>query len=177
MMRGMWPRVMRLSLISAWLAVAVPALAAQAYAVSVEKLARVSDTVLRGQVTAARSELREDGRIFTTYEVRTTAVLRGRAPSTARVVVPGGVVGRLGQRVDAAPELARGEDLVLFLRRSGVDGFEVTGLAQGKFTIAGASARPDLSRLTFVRTAVPSGERRAEEMTFAELERRVREVR
>jgi hypothetical protein len=160
------------------LAAAVPVRAAQAYAVSVEQVARVSDAVLRGTVERSRTWRSEDGlRIYTTYEVRTRAVLRGQAPSLARVVVPGGALDGIRQRVDAAPTLAPGEDLVVFLHRDEGDTYAVTGLAQGKFTVEGGRARPDLSRLMFIRTTVPLGERRAEEMPVAELERRVRNTR
>lgn len=169
---------MRAFVLAAGVLWAAPALAAQAYAVSVEELSRASDAVVRGRVTAARAERSADGlRVFTTYEVRSDAVWRGRAPAVARVVVPGGVVPGLGQRVDAAPSLAAGEDVVLFLRRRGKDAFGVTGLAQGKLAVVGAVARPDLSQLTFVRTSVRAGERRSEEMPLAELERRVRSTR
>jgi len=169
---------MRFFVIAAALLVAVPAFAAQAVAVSVEELARASDAVVRGRVTAARAQRSDDGlRIFTSYEVRTSAALRGRAPAVARVMVPGGVVGRFGQRVDAAPPLAAGEEVVVFLKRSGSDSFTITGLAQGKFAVVGPVARPDLSHLTFIRTSVRAGERRAEEMPLAELERRVRSTR
>jgi hypothetical protein len=141
-------------------------------------LARSSDAVIRGRVTGARAQQTEDGlRIYTTFQVRTLAVLRGRAAPLARVVVPGGVVGRLGQRVDGAPALAQGEEAVLFLRCAGPDAFGVTGLAQGKFSVVGRLARPDLSRLEFIRTAVSAGERRSEEMPLMELERRVRSIR
>ena len=169
---------MRALVIAAAVLLASPAMAAQAYAVSVEDLARVSDAVVRGRVAAARPQRTGDGRrVFTVYDVRTSAVWRGRAPAVARVRVPGGVAGRLGQRVDAAPSLATGEDVVLFLGRAGPDVFRVTGLAQGKLSVHGAVARPDLSRLTFVRTSVRAGERRSEEMPLAELERRVRSTR
>jgi hypothetical protein len=169
---------MRLIVAAAALVAACPALGAQALAVSVEALARSSDAVVRGRVEAARAQWSEDGlRLSTSYQIRTRAVLRGRAPAVARVIVPGGVDGRIGQRVDAAPTLAAGEDLIVFLQRSGRDAFAVTGLAQGKFSVVGRVARPDLSQLTFVRTSVAPGERRAEEMTLAELERRVRSTR
>lgn len=168
---------MRPLLAAALLAAATPALAAQAVAVSVEDLARSSDAVVRGRVEGARPFRSADGlRIFTEYEVRTRAVLRGQAPAVARVVVPGGVLGRTGQVVDAAPGLAPGEELVVFLQRAG-DAFTVTGLAQGKFTVAGAVARPDLSRLRFVGSSVRGGERRVEEMALPELEQRVRTAR
>jgi hypothetical protein len=168
----------RLVVAAAALLAAAPVRAAQAYAVSVEELARTSDAVVRGRVTAARAERSRDGlRIFTTFELRTGAVLRGKAPQIARVLVPGGAVGRVAQRVDAAPSLAVGEDVVLFLRRAGPDAFRVAGLAQGKFSVAGEVARPDLSRLTFVRVSVAAGDRRSEEMPLAELERRVGGIR
>jgi hypothetical protein len=160
------------------LALTSPAVAAQAIAVSVEDLARQSDAVVRGTVTGAKAQRTDDGlRIFTTVELRTVAQLRGSAPPRLRVNVPGGVVGRLGQRVDGAPAFAPGEDVVVFLRRTSADTFAVNGLAQGKFTIAGREVRPDLSHLTFVQTSIRAGERRAEEMPLAELEQRVRSTR
>ena len=169
---------MRLVVAAAFLLVAASASGAQAVAVSVEELARASDTVVRGRVAAARTVRSGDGRrLFTAHDVRTGAVLKGRAPAVARVIVPGGVDGRIGQRMDAAPTLAPGEELIVFLQRSGTDSFVVTALAQGKFSVVGRTARPDFSSLTFVRTSVAPGERRAEEMTIAELERRVRGTR
>jgi len=134
--------------------------------------------VIRGQVEGSRSFRSEDRlRVYTEYLVRARTVLRGRAPALARVVVPGGIEGNLGQRVDGAPSLARGEELVVFLRREDRDTFSVTALAQGKFSVVGAVARPDLSRFTFVQSSIPPGERRSEEMPVAELERRVRSTR
>jgi hypothetical protein len=171
---------MRPGLVLAAALAAAPCLAraAQAYTVSVEHLARSSDVVIRGQVEGSRSFRSEDRlRVYTEYLVRARTVLRGRAPALARVVVPGGIEGNLGQRVDGAPSLARGEELVVFLRREDRDTFSVTALAQGKFSVVGAVARPDLSRFTFVQSSIPPGERRSEEMPVAELERRVRSTR
>jgi hypothetical protein len=169
---------MRLLLVVAALLWAAPARPAQAVSVTVEELARLSDAVVRGRVTAARSTLSDDGRrIHTTFDVRPRTVLRGRVPKRVRVVVPGGVVGRIAQKMDAAPHLEEGEDVVLFLQRVGPEVFGVTGLAQGKFSVAGRVARPDLSHLIFVTTSARAGERRSEEMPLAELERRVRSAR
>jgi hypothetical protein len=169
---------MRSLLVMLAVVAAAPALAAEAYAVSVEDLARTSDAVVRGRVDGSVAELSDDKqRVYTTYDLRIGTTLRGRTPSVVRVMVPGGVVGRLGQRVDGAPSLGRGEDVVLFLKRAGPDAYVVTGLAQGKFSVAGAVARPDLSHLHFVRTSVRAGERRSEEMPLPELERRVRTAR
>ena len=56
--------------------------------------------------------------------------------------------------------------------------YRVTGLAQGKFEVSGARARPDLSETAFVpRAALRAGERRVETMALDELERRVRSAR
>jgi hypothetical protein len=172
-------RILAVAVIAAAaLVAAAPVFAAQAISVSVEELARTSDAVVRGRVARAQSEQTADGmRIFTRFEVRTSAVLRGKAPASAFVVVPGGVVGRIGQRVDAAPTLTLGEEIVLFLQRSSDDTFVVTALAQGKFSVFGTVARPDLSNLTFVGTSVRPGERRVEDMPVAELERRVRSTK
>lgn len=163
-------------LLAAALFSAHPALGAQASAISVEQLARTSDAVIRGKVLAARAA-RRDGRVFTTYDVRTAVTLRGRSPAVAHVRVPGGVVDGMGERVDAAPSLVVGEELILFLRRAPDGAFVVAELAQGKLTVVGAMARPDLSRFVFTTTSVPPGERRSEEMSVAELERRVRSSR
>lgn len=171
-------RPMRLWLAVAAIGLAAPTLASQAIAASVEGLARASDAVVRGRVGGARVLRSPDGRrLFTEYEVRPSAVLKGAAPPVVRVVVPGGVDGRLAQRVEGAPGLAAREDVVLFLRRSTVDAFGVTGLAQGKFTVSGALATPELSQVAFVGASVGPGERRVEQMPLAELERRVRSVR
>jgi hypothetical protein len=152
--------------------------AAQAVALSVEELARTSDLVVRGRVARVESRWSEDGwRIFTFADVEAAESWRGRPAGSIRVLVPGGVIGRIGQRVDGAPILARGEEVVLFLIRGEASFFRVTGLAQGKFSVDGATARPDLTHVSFVGSRVGSGERRAEAMPLAELERRAAAAR
>lgn len=169
---------MRKLLAVALLVAATKAVAAQAVAVSVEELARTSDAVVRGKVAGAKAKWSDDHRrISTTFELTRVAVLRGRAPARPRVVVPGGEIGRVGQRVDAAPSLKVGEEVVLFLQRDRRGSFRVNGLAQGKFSVSGGLARPDLSNLVFEQSSVSAGERRVAEMPLAELERRVRSVR
>lgn len=153
-----------------------PALAAQAVAVSIEELARSSDLVVRGQVVSTSARWQE-GRIYTFAEVEVTSSIRGASPAKVTVMTPGGVVGDIGQRVDGAAVLAPGEEVVLFLGRSGTGELRVTGLAQGKFSVDGRTARPDLSRVDFVSTHVPADERRAETMPLSELETRVRRIR
>jgi hypothetical protein len=171
---------MRLPLLLAALAAAqaMPVRASQAFEVSVETLAREYDLVVRGRVGAVRSSWSEaGGRIFTVAEVAPSAAWRGRPPATLRVLVPGGVVGRIGQRVDGAPTFVRGEDVVLFLAPAEAGFHRVSGLAQGKFTVVGDEARPDRSGIQFVGNRVGPGQRAAGPMPVAELERRVRSIR
>src|SRR5512142_702760 len=102
------------------LACAGSAMAAVAVPVSVEDLARGSDAVIRGRVAKQSSHWSSDHRrILTDVEVETSSVWRGSAPSRVTVVVPGGVVGDIGQRVDGAPALSDGEDVALFLEKAG----------------------------------------------------------
>ncbi len=163
-----------LALVAAVVA-ASPALGAQAVAVSVEDLARTSDAVVRGRVLSTSARWTE-GRIQTYAEVEVAASLRGAAPARVTVVTPGGVVGELGQRVDGAATFSAGEQVVLFLSRPGRDGWRVSEMGQGKFTVEGSEVRPDTARTHFVATQVRAGERRSEAMSLAELERRVRSV-
>jgi hypothetical protein len=161
----------------ALLLAATPALGAQAIALSVEALARSSDAVVRGQVRRISTTITPDGRrVFTLVDVEVTSSWRGGAPRAIQLIVPGGEAGDIGQRVDGAPAFAEGEEVVVFLHRAEAGGWRVAGLAQGKFSVAGASATPDLSHLRFVGRQVGAGERGVEAMTVTELERRVRSV-
>ncbi len=168
---------MRTSALLALLLVASPALGAQAIALSVEGLARSSDAVVRGQVRRITTTLSQDGRrVFTLVDVDVSAAWRGGDRKAVRVIVPGGVAGQIGQRVEGAPSFAEGEEVVVFLHRAEAGGWRVAGLAQGKFSVAGPSAAPDLTHTRFLAREIRPGERAAEPMPVAELERRVRSV-
>ncbi len=168
---------MRKSLLLAAILAATPALGAEAVALSVEGLTRVSDTVIRGRVRKMTPVLSDDGRrIYTLVDLDVTSTWRGNRIAFAQVIIPGGVVGGIGQRVDGAPTFGGGEEVVVFLTRAEMQGFRVTGLAQGKFSVAGMNAEPDLSRTHMVAVQVEPGERLAEGMSVTELERRVRSV-
>jgi len=153
-----------------------PALAAVASPLSVEELARGSDAVVRGKVTRTTCRWSSDGRRILTYaEVAAESVWRGSAPARATVVIPGGEIGDIGQRVDGMTMITEGESVVLFLGKTGDGAFRVHGLAQGVFSVGEGTASPDLGGTTFVPSkALVAGERRAEAMPVAELERRVR---
>jgi hypothetical protein len=168
---------MRSIVLAAALLAASPALGAEAVALSVEALARTSDAVVRGRVRSLEGTRSPDGRrVFTLVDVEVTAAWRGAGQRTVRVIVPGGVAGDIGQRVDGAPTFAVGEEVVLFLHRAEAGGHRVAGLAQGKFAVAGGLAWPDLTHTRFLARRIAPGERPAEPMPLAELEVRVRSV-
>ena len=156
---------------------AIPARAALAIPASVEGLARSSQAVVRGRVVKMTSRWSDDQRrIFSYVEVVVSSAWRGAPGSRVMIIVPGGVVGPYGQRVDGAPSFAKGEETVVFLSEAEEGGFRVTGLAQGKFRVDQAAAVPDVSHTSFVEAPLRVGERRAEPMDVSELERRVRSV-
>lgn len=164
--------------VAAALAVAPAARAAQAVPVSVEDLALHSDLVVEGEVVDVRSAWSADGlRILTTAEIHPSAAWVGEARGRVKVVVPGGVVGDVGQRVDGAPSFAKGEAVVVFLRAAEAGAYRVTGLAQGKFRVEGAQARPDLSRVQLLAAPLRAGHRASGPMPVDELRRRVGSAR
>jgi hypothetical protein len=144
----------------------------------VEDLARSSDAVVRGTVERQASRM-VGKRIVTDVEIRIASVWRGTAPQRVKVTVPGGVVGDLGQRVDGMASFTPGEEVVVFVGRSSDGRWRVNGAAQGKFKVdaAQAQARPSLDDVRFLRSEVRAGERAAEPMPLAELERRVKGAR
>lgn len=151
--------------------------ASVAWIETVEGLASRCDAVVRARVETCEARLSADGRrIYTHAAVRCSQVWRGAAPGRLVVKIPGGRVGDLAQRVEGAPTLRAGEEVVLFLRRSGPT-FTVAGLGQGKFTIADDGATPDIHGLERLASPLPDGQRAVEKMPIAELERRVRSVR
>lgn len=166
---------------AAFLALAArPAAASVAVPATVEELARASSAVVRGRVARASASWSGDHRrIDTQVEVEVVSAWRGAPPARLVVAVPGGEAGGLAQRVVGAPRLTPGEEVVLFLWGGGAGRpYRVTGLAQGKFEVTGARARPDLSDTAFVpRAPLRAGERRVETMALDELERRVRSAR
>ncbi len=154
-----------------------PAAASAVVTATVEELARSADLVVRGSVEGRESRFTANRRrIYTTLWIRPTAAWKGSAGAVVEVEIPGGVVGDVGQRVSGVATFDDGEEVVLFLQRSGA-AYGVLGLSQGKFRVDGDVARNQVGGLYRVARKLPAGERIAEEMSLAELERRVRSAR
>lgn len=108
------------SLILAVLAllVARPAAATTVVRQSVDSLARGSEIVVRGRVEELRGHVERGGRPFRVARVRVDESVAGRAPAVVWVRLAGGALadGRVGL-VPGVPDLAVGDELVLFLER------------------------------------------------------------
>lgn len=165
---------------------AVPASAAVYRTVTVEEAARSSDAVVRGAVTHRASRYADGGsRIVTDVEITVASAWKGDPGAKVTVTVPGGEVGEVGMWVDAAPVLAEGDEVVLFLARRGqgsAASWHVNGMALGAYRVHGDAVVPQVRADEVVPTPVRAGEQAlvgstVTDLTVAELERRVRAAR
>jgi hypothetical protein len=109
--------------------------AATLRALSLDELIDGADTVARVKVTAIQSRWTPDGaRIVTDVTLSVLDGWKGPRRSELTVLVPGGVVGRVGQRVEGAPRFTVGQELVVFLEARG-DVFVPHGWSQGLFEV------------------------------------------
>lgn len=100
--------------------------------------------IVHGRVTDVRSELVEPGRTIQTFvTVDVIRTLKGAATGTVVFSVPNGQVGRYRRVVVGAPEFARGDEVVVFLRGSAPAVPALFGLGQGVYRVVrDAASRP-----------------------------------
>ncbi len=159
---------------------AAPALATTLVALDVEGLTRLSDVVVRAQVLSSQARITKDGaRIVTDSELEVLEVLKGAPPKRLIAMQPGGVVGEIGQKVDATARFEPGEEVVVFLERRG-ERYTVAGMQQGRWKVersgGKAVARPqtDGDALYLDPTTHAPVPRLAEPLSLDELFRRVK---
>src|SRR5262249_30612122 len=127
------------------LLLALPALATTLLAMDVGALARASRCVVRARVGSV-SALRSDaGRITTVVELERLETWVGPDAPALRMLVPGGVVGGIGQRVEGAPAFVPGQEVVLFLAAHGA-AYQPVGLGQGVWRVDRSSGPVALVR-------------------------------
>ena len=105
---------------------------------------RGSDLVVRGRVVSLDSAWDETGSsIRTDVELSIDEVWKGTAEEGDRLIVRtlGGTVDNIMLKVDGAASFSAGEDLVLFLRRTG-DVYTPWGMTFGKYQVVGSPADP-----------------------------------
>ncbi|MBM4781242.1 MAG: matrixin family metalloprotease [Archangiaceae bacterium] len=122
----------------AMLATVLVATASQAttmLSLELEALIDTSDAVARVRVERTQAMWSQDGsRIVTEVTLAVLDGWKGGVKQTVTVFLPGGVVGRVGQRVEGTPRLEPGSELIVFLEARG-DRFVLTGLSQGVFEV------------------------------------------
>lgn len=120
--------------------------------VSIEQLTRNAELVVDGDIGKGES-FRVDGRIFTRVEVKLRGIWKGAVLlRTVSVIVRGGIVDGIGQRVDGEAVLDSGDHTVLFLRYDEqLAGYRPVALEQGAFRVREQSdlraARLDMREL------------------------------
>jgi hypothetical protein len=110
-----------------------------AVALSIEDMVNQSDVIAIGNVLETRS-VWIDRNLVTLATVAVSESLKGTPGETLTVVLPGGVDANrkipVAMTYPGAPRLTPGENAFLFLSSdSEVGGYNVTGFAQGKFSI------------------------------------------
>jgi hypothetical protein len=134
----------RVASIAAMLLLAVTAFPHTSTATSVRQmsdaeLVRSSSSIIEGRVTGVRSEW-NTGRtqIHTIVTIRVANSLKGSAAAGEQVVLRllGGRVGDTVAELVGGPQFTVDEDVIVFLDSGAVDLMPVTGLFQGKFTVA-----------------------------------------
>ncbi|MCA3015307.1 MAG: hypothetical protein INH41_23210 [Myxococcaceae bacterium] len=132
----------RLAVVAAALGATV-ASAATVRSLTLEALVDGADTIARVKVVGVTARWTPDGaRIVSDVTLSVLEGWKGPGRETLTVIVPGGVVGRVGQRVEGAPRFTVGQELVVFLEARG-DVFVPHGWSQGVFevTTRGAGER------------------------------------
>src|SRR5687768_1790780 len=121
--------------------VLLTALATVSRATTVERLtlddlARRSQSVVQGVVRGSRTYWSPDGKlILTNTTIEVTEAIKGQAGRTIDVTTVGGRIGDTVLHVSGMPAFTSGENTIVFVERS--SGYlTVLGLGQGKFTVS-----------------------------------------
>jgi len=110
--------------------------------VSMEEMVRGAELIVIGKCTGTQSEWMDGRRLVTVATVSVTETMKGDAPATLKVVVPGGYGSKgkfqLATTVPGAPTMGTNEEMALFLVPANdevANGYSVMGFNAGKFSI------------------------------------------
>ncbi len=140
--------------------VALSAFGATAHQLDMAGLVNHSDVIVIAQVNSTSAAMGDDGRVYTTIDFETQDVLLGPSVKSFQLRQIGGVdpdTG-IGTHAPGLPHFLDGERVFLFLEQTSSQ-LVLTGLAQGKFTVArGPDGESDfvIPQLRGLRT-LPSG--------------------
>jgi hypothetical protein len=150
-------------------------------------LTRASTRVARARVDAISSRWAEPGRIVTEVQLTRLETWSGSDLPSLRVLLPGGEVDGIAQRLEGVPTFRPGEDLVLFLAARGPaqtsQAHQLVGLSEGVWRVERTEAGELLARpepLDGIRLVEPRGSRSTEArvpLSLAALRSRVQAAR
>lgn len=131
---------------------AIPVSASTFVAMTEEELIRASDAVVQGRVIQLESRWDDQGRIIVTdATVQVSEYIIGDAPSQMVVQIPGGQVADFRVEAHGFPQLAKGQEVILFVRvDTSSQVSRIVGHQQGHFEV--------VKRLDGVTLAVPQVE-------------------
>ena len=104
-----------------------------------EQLVQLSSTVAEGRVTSVRSEWNANHtQIFTSVTIQVSSQIKGTTPRSGFLVVRllGGRVGDVVMELIDQPTFTVDEDVIVFLDATSPQYTPITGLYQGKLTVA-----------------------------------------
>lgn len=127
----------------------LPASASTFVAMTAEELIAEADAVVQGTVIQLESRWDKNGRIIVTEAtVQVSEAIVGSAPSQIVVKTPGGEVANYRMEALGFPQLAKGEEVILFLKADqNIQVSRIVGHQQGHFEV--------VKRLDGVSLAVP----------------------
>lgn len=100
-----------------------------------EDLVKRSEAIIRGKVRDIESRYNEERtKIFTYTIVEVSETIKGNVPPVITIETYGGRVGDINMKVPGMPEFTKGEEVLLFLKKS-ENLWHITGMIQGKFRI------------------------------------------
>jgi hypothetical protein len=103
---------------------------------SLEDLARQSDTIVAGHVVRTWTAIDSENKfIWTHYEIKVGSTLKGRAQASVVVSEPGGTLNGVTLLVPGSTPYTVGEEVSVFLYRTPIGYLRTTNYGQGKFVI------------------------------------------
>ncbi len=103
---------------------------------TLEELIDMSDLIVTGTITGYQSYWNdEETLIFTNYSLAVNQYLKFNDDNEIIIRELGGLVGDIGQEGGDGPDLSRGENVLLFLKRNADCTFSVAGGSQGKYVL------------------------------------------
>src|SRR6186997_2816702 len=100
------------------------------------ELVSTAPVIVHGQVVDVRSRWVDGRRSLETFvTIAAAEYLKGNLGEHLTFRVPGGQLGRYRTVFVGAPEFAAGDEVVLFLKRTGQSNLSIVGLSQGAFRV------------------------------------------